>query len=83
MMPDVDSKVLGYEEIDAMLEAFEAAERKSLNLDQEPVAQWSDPNPQTFTRAQRDSTTILFGGLKDGGVARVEVEGDKLVVKPG
>jgi predicted nucleotide-binding protein (sugar kinase/HSP70/actin superfamily) len=63
MMPEVDSKVLGYEEIDAMLEAFEAAERKRLNLDQEPVAQWSDPNPQTFTRAQRDSTTILFGGL--------------------
>ena len=63
MMPEVDSKVIGYEEIDAMLEAFEAAERKRLNLDQEPISQWSDPNPQTFTRAQRDSTTILFGGL--------------------
>ena len=63
MMPDIDGKVIGYEEIDAMLEAFEAAERKRLNLDQEPVQQWSDPNPQTFTRAQRDSTTILFGGL--------------------
>ena len=63
MAPEIDSKVMGYEEIDAMLEAFEAAERKRLNLDQEPVAQWSDPNPQTFTRAQRDSTTILFGGL--------------------
>src|SRR5229473_1906123 len=63
MTPEVDSKVIGYEEIDAMLEAFEAAERKRLQLDQEPVEQWSDPNPQTFTRAQRDSTTILFGGL--------------------
>ena len=63
MTPEVDSKVIGYEEIDAMLEAFEAAERKRMNLDQETVTQWADPNPQTFTKAQRDSTTLLIGGL--------------------
>jgi predicted nucleotide-binding protein (sugar kinase/HSP70/actin superfamily) len=75
MKPETDSKVLGYEEIDALLEAFEAGERKRLNLDEEPVAQWNDPNPQTFKRNQRDTTTILFGGLT---LAHDEIVGSAL-----
>lgn len=27
------------------------------------VAQWHDPNPRTFSKARRGSTTLLFGGL--------------------
>lgn len=27
------------------------------------VAQWYDPNPRTFSKAQRGNTTLLFGGL--------------------
>jgi len=30
---------------------------------QTQTVQWYDANPQTFTRAQRGSTTLLFGGL--------------------
>jgi predicted nucleotide-binding protein (sugar kinase/HSP70/actin superfamily) len=53
----------GFDDIEAEVRAFEAAERKRLGLDDEPVEHWSDPNPQGFTRAQRAHTTILFGGL--------------------
>jgi len=53
----------GFDEIEAEVKAFEAAERERLGLHDEPVAHWRDPNPQGFTRAQRGETTILFGGL--------------------
>jgi len=42
----------------------------NLNVDNDPVAtlegqpvQWYDSNPRTFTRQQRATTTLLFGGL--------------------
>jgi predicted nucleotide-binding protein (sugar kinase/HSP70/actin superfamily) len=63
MMRQTDLHVPEYDEIETELRAFEAAERKRLNLEDDPIEQWMDPNPQVFTRAQRDSTTILFGGL--------------------
>jgi predicted nucleotide-binding protein (sugar kinase/HSP70/actin superfamily) len=62
MMPEIEAKVLGYDDIEAELQAFEAAERRRLNLDEKP-AHWVDANPQAFTRAQRAHTKILFGGL--------------------
>jgi predicted nucleotide-binding protein (sugar kinase/HSP70/actin superfamily) len=57
------ARVKGFDEIEAELRAFEAAERKRLNLEDEPVAHWFDSNPGTFTRAERARTTILCGGL--------------------
>src|SRR5205823_2546883 len=62
MIPENDATVIGYDAIEAELKAFEMAERRRLNLDEEPV-HWVDANPRVFTRAQRDHTTILFGGL--------------------
>jgi hypothetical protein len=62
MIQQTDVHVPGYDDIEAELKAFEAAERRRLNLDDDPE-HWVDANPQAFTRAQRDSTTILFGGL--------------------
>src|SRR2546427_1532476 len=62
MMPEIEAKVMGYDDIEAELQAFEAAERRRLNLDEKPV-HWVDANPQAFTRAQRAHTKILFGGL--------------------
>jgi predicted nucleotide-binding protein (sugar kinase/HSP70/actin superfamily) len=59
----VADHVKGFDEIEAELKAFEAAERKRLNLDDKSIRHWIDANPQTFTRVQRDSTTILCGGL--------------------
>jgi predicted nucleotide-binding protein (sugar kinase/HSP70/actin superfamily) len=49
--------------IDAVLETFEQEERRRLGLAEMEPHQWRDPNPQHFTRTQRSTTTILFGGL--------------------
>ena len=63
MMPDTLPDVRSYDEIEAEVKAFEEAERRRLQLDEDPIDHWVDCNPQTFTRADRDATTILFGGL--------------------
>jgi predicted nucleotide-binding protein (sugar kinase/HSP70/actin superfamily) len=52
-----------FEEIESELKTFEAAERKRLGLESEPIRHWHDPNPREFTRRQREETTILIGGL--------------------
>ena len=52
-----------YAEIEAEVAAFAADERRRLGLDEAAVTHWRDENPQTFTRAERSETTILFGGL--------------------
>ena len=51
-----------FDEIEAEVKSFEDAERRRLGLDA-PVEHWADANPQTFTKAQRAHTQILFGGL--------------------
>src|ERR1700704_2782513 len=63
MTPETQSAVRGYDDIEAEVKAFEEAERRRLNLHEDPIDHWVDTNPQGFTRAQRDETTILFGGL--------------------
>ena len=63
MTPLTESTVLDYDQIEAEVKAFEDAERRRLGLDEDPIEHWVDANPQTFTRAQRAHTTILFGGL--------------------
>ncbi len=50
-------------DIDKELAEFEAAERAALGLNGAPRTHWVDNNPQTFTRSQREHTTILAGGL--------------------
>jgi len=50
-------------DIEAELAKFEAEERKRLGLPVEPTTHWSDPVPSTFTREQRDRTTLLVCGL--------------------
>src|ERR1043165_4400405 len=57
------SDVLDYEAIEKELKAFEAEERKRLGLPEEKVEHWHDPNPQQFVRSERETTTILLGGL--------------------
>jgi predicted nucleotide-binding protein (sugar kinase/HSP70/actin superfamily) len=54
---------LVFEEIEAEIQRFEAAERKRLGLELCPTPQWHDRNPQQFERHQRKETTILVGGL--------------------
>ncbi len=49
------------ETIEAELKAFEEKERERLGLDK--PKQWREERVSDFTRSQRDSTTILFGGL--------------------
>jgi predicted nucleotide-binding protein (sugar kinase/HSP70/actin superfamily) len=63
MMAETHSDVQSYEEIEAEVHAFEQAERRRLGLDEQRVEHWVDRNPQAFTRAERERTTILLGGL--------------------
>jgi predicted nucleotide-binding protein (sugar kinase/HSP70/actin superfamily) len=49
--------------IEAELKNFEIEERKRLGLPVDPVKQWFDEVPRTFTRDQREHTTILVSGL--------------------
>lgn len=52
-----------FDEIECELQAFEETERIRLGLPTRPKTHWRDANPQEFTRAQRETTTILLGGL--------------------
>ena len=54
---------MNFDEIDAEVHAFEEAERRRMGLAEAPVDHWVDANPQSFTKAERAHTTILFGGL--------------------
>src|SRR6267154_2735862 len=49
--------------IEAELKKFELEERKRLGLPTENAQQWFDAVPRTFTRDQREHTTILVSGL--------------------
>jgi predicted nucleotide-binding protein (sugar kinase/HSP70/actin superfamily) len=63
MRPETPSIVPDFDEIETEVRSFEAAERRRLGLDEPPVDHWVDATPQTFTKAERAHTTILFGGL--------------------
>ena len=54
---------MDFEEIERELKTFEAEERKKLGIEEEKVQHWHDANPQAFTRDERETTTILIGGL--------------------
>ncbi|HRC55416.1 MAG TPA: 2-hydroxyglutaryl-CoA dehydratase [Kofleriaceae bacterium] len=54
---------LSVESIEAELRRFEEEERRRLGLPVDSVKQWRDEVPRTFTREQRDHTTILVSGL--------------------
>lgn len=49
--------------IEAELKKFEDEERRRLGLPVDSVKQWFDAVPRTFTREQREHTTILVSGL--------------------
>jgi predicted nucleotide-binding protein (sugar kinase/HSP70/actin superfamily) len=54
---------LSIEAIEAELKQFEIEERRRLGLPVESAKQWFDEVPRTFTRDQREHTTILVSGL--------------------
>ena len=56
------AKAEAFENIERELRAFEAEQRRRLDLGPSPE-QWVDANPQRFTREQRSHTTLLFGGF--------------------
>ncbi|NUN47602.1 MAG: 2-hydroxyglutaryl-CoA dehydratase [Candidatus Brocadiae bacterium] len=61
--PEPAPIIPSFETIEAELRAFEKEERARLGLVEEEILHWTDGNPQQFARDQRDSTTILVGGL--------------------
>src|SRR5215470_5332515 len=54
---------MSIEAIEAELKQFEIEERKRLGLPVEGAKHWFDEVPRTFTRDQREHTTILVSGL--------------------
>jgi len=54
---------MSLEAIEVQLKQFEIEERKRLGLPVEGAKQWFDEVPRTFTREQREHTTILVSGL--------------------
>ena len=54
---------MDYAAIERELKTFETEERRRLGLDERAPRHWHDANPQTFTHADRETTTILLGGL--------------------
>ncbi|MGE0869691.1 MAG: 2-hydroxyglutaryl-CoA dehydratase [Kofleriaceae bacterium] len=54
---------MSIEAIEAELKKFEIEERKRLGLPVENAKHWFDEVPRTFTREQREHTTILVSGL--------------------
>ncbi len=61
--PSYSGQSAGDDEVDAMLAEYEREQRRRLGLAEDVRRHWRDPNPQRFTRTQRATTTILFGGL--------------------
>lgn len=51
------------DDIEQELSRYEQQERARLGLREEPATHWRDVNPKRFTRAQREDTTLLCGGL--------------------
>ncbi|CAN7510699.1 hypothetical protein LJR084_003655 [Variovorax sp. LjRoot84] len=56
-------KAAAFDDIEQELGRYERQQRARLGLPEEPAAHWHDPNPKRFTRAQREHTTLLCGGL--------------------
>jgi predicted nucleotide-binding protein (sugar kinase/HSP70/actin superfamily) len=54
---------MSLEAIEAELKQFEINERKRLGLPVDSAKQWFDAVPRTFTKDQREHTTILVSGL--------------------
>ncbi|MEZ4272337.1 MAG: 2-hydroxyglutaryl-CoA dehydratase [Myxococcota bacterium] len=54
---------LDYEQIEAEVAAFETQERERLGIKEEKINHWFDANPQRFTKDQKETTTLLVGGL--------------------
>ncbi len=54
---------MSIEAIEAELKQFEIEERRRLGLPVEGAKHWFDEVPRTFTRDQREHTTILVSGL--------------------
>ena len=58
-----DLDPMSLDAIEAELKKFELDERKRLGLPVENAQHWFDAVPRTFTRDQREHTTILVSGL--------------------
>ena len=63
--PEPGPIVKSLEQIEAEVKAFEIKERHRLGLVEKAIDHWFDANPQDFKRSQRETTTLLFGGLTE------------------
>lgn len=49
--------------IEAELSLFEQEQKRELGIEEPKITHWFDANPQSFSPAQKNDTTLLFGGL--------------------
>ena len=65
MSPQENANVLriDFDSLEKEVRAYEKQQQTDLGLESQHQTQWSDQNPQQFSRQQREVTTILFGGM--------------------
>lgn len=54
---------IDFNAVEKEISEFEASESLALNIKPKEQEHWIDENPTHFTSEQRDTTTVLFGGL--------------------
>ena len=54
---------IDFDAVEKEIRAFEESESLALNIKPSKQVHWVDENPTDFTGEQRDTTTVLFGGL--------------------
>ena len=52
-----------FDAVEKQVRAFEQQQAAELGIESKKQKQWVDQNPTRFTKSQRETTTILFGGL--------------------
>lgn len=54
---------LDFDAVEKEVRAFQQQQAVELGIDAEVKTHWVDENPKAFTKAERGTTTVLFGGL--------------------
>lgn len=54
---------IDFDAVEKQVKDFEKKESALLNIEEDQIRHWVDKNPTSFSKKQRATTTVLFGGL--------------------
>lgn len=54
---------IDFDMVEKEVRAYEKEQSAALNIEPEQIQHWVDKNPTDFKKSQRETTTVLFGGL--------------------